>query len=447
MSSLASIAKLAGGVLAGQIAVVGFSVADTAMLGRASDTAGLGTLAVGNALYITLYVTLAEVMQALLPALGRAHGADRPEHIGATFRQGLWLAAGLCVLGLALLLHPQPLLALSGHPGNPDVLRYLQVQALALPAALALRAHITLGQAIARPLPVTMLQIVGLVMKLALNALFIDPRAFGLQAEGFGVVGCAMATCVTQWAMLGGAILQHRFDPVLHRLGALTHWDAPDPGALRALLGLGMPIGASVLVEVSAFTGMALFISHLDPASLAAHQIASSVSVLMYMVPLSTAIAAGAIVAQQLGAGDLVRAGQAAWRGVGLAGALGLVLTLLLLWQRHRVAALYDPDPHVQAVALGLLGIVAVLQVFDALQICSAFVLRAYHVAVLPSALYALALWGVGLGGGYFLCFDPMHVVPPALRGAAGFWAGNAAGLALTAASLLLLLRSQARAA
>ncbi len=445
MASLTSIAKLAGGVLAGQVAVVGFSVADTAMLGRASDTAGLGALAVGNALYVTLYVTLAEVMQALLPALGRAHGSGRPDQIGATFRQGLWLALGLCGLGLALLLYPQPLLALSGHPGDPEVLQYLRVQALALPAALALRAHVALGQAIARPLPVTLLQISGLLMKLLLNALLIDPHGFGLAGAGLGAVGCAIATCATQWAMLGGAVLQHRLDPMLRKIGTLTHWEGPDPGAIRALLVLGVPIGASVLVEVSAFTGMALFISHLDAASLAAHQIASSASVLLYMVPLSIGIAAGALVAQQIGAGDLRRARLAAWRAVGLAGGLGLLMALILISQRHRLAALYDPDPHVQAVAVGLLGIVAILQVFDALQICSAFVLRAYHVAVLPSVLYALALWGVGLGGGYFLCFDPLHVVPAALRGAAGFWAGNAAGLALTASSLLVLLRVHAR--
>ena len=42
-----------------------------------------------------------------------------------------------------------------------------------------------------------------------------------------------------------------------------------------------------------------------------------------------------------------------------------------------------------------LVAIVACYHVFDALQVTSAFVLRAYKVAVVPTVIYAVALWGV----------------------------------------------------
>ena len=38
-----------------------------------------------------------------------------------------------------------------------------------------------------------------------------------------------------------------------------------------------------------------------------------------------------------------------------------------------------------------------------AAQTIAAFVLRAYKVATVPTLMYAVALWGVGLGGGYLL--------------------------------------------
>jgi MATE family multidrug resistance protein len=438
---MSALLRLAGGVLVGQLAVIGFGVADTVMLGRGADTAGLATLALGQAIYITLYVTLAEVMQALLPALARAHGEGAPQRVAATFRQGLWLAAALALPGVALLAWPQPLLALGGHPGDPLVLHYLRVQALGLPAALMFRAHVALGQAIARPLLPTLLQSAGLLVKLLLNALLLDPAAFGLHApHGLGALGCAIATSATQWLLLGAAVLQHRHAATLRGLGALRRWTAPEAAALRALLRLGLPIGASVLVEVSAFTGMALFISRLGEIPLAAHQIAANLAALVYMVPLSMAIAGSALVAQRLGADAAAAARRTAWHGIGVAMLIGLALSLLIGLLRDDIAALYTSDPAVRAVAAHLLLFIAAYQVFDALQCGCAFALRAWHIATLPSVLYALSLWGVGLGGGYLLGFDPFHIVPPTLHGAAGFWAGNAAGLAFTGISLALLL-------
>jgi len=69
-------------------------------------------------------------------------------------------------------------------------------------------------------------------------------------------------------------------------------------------------------------------------------------------------------------------------------------------------------------------------------------VLRAYKVAVVPTVIYAVALWGVGLGGGYLLGFDIGGTVPEWLRGARGFWAANAASLAAAGAGLFVHWRS-----
>ena len=51
--------------------------------------------------------------------------------------------------------------------------------------------------------------------------------------------------------------------------------------------------------------------------------------------------------------------------------------------------------------------------------------------------IYALSLWGVGLGGGYVLGFGLLGDIAATLRGAAGFWAAN--GLSLMVAGALLV--------
>jgi len=79
------------------------------------------------------------------------------------------------------------------------------------------------------------------------------------------------------------------------------------------------------------------------------------------------------------------------------------------------------------------------------LQISTAFVLRAYKVAVVPTVIYAVALWGVGLGGGYLLGFDTTGITPPWLTGARGFWVANTASLALAGIGLFVYWRFVSR--
>ena len=66
MSEVKLITRHAGTVLVGQLAVMAFGVADTVIAGRFSDAA-LAALSVGSAIYISVYVGLIGIVQALLP--------------------------------------------------------------------------------------------------------------------------------------------------------------------------------------------------------------------------------------------------------------------------------------------------------------------------------------------------------------------------------------------
>ncbi len=438
---LRELLRLAGAVFVGQAAIIGFGVADTVMLGRSGDTLGLATLSLGQAVYMTTYLSLAGVTQALLPALGREFGAGRRQQLAAVFRQGLWLAALLALIGCSLLSWPQPLLRLAAGSDAALPVHYLQILALGMPAAMLFRTHVALGQAVGRPMLVTLPQGLGLACKLALNVLLVAPERFGLHGlPHLGVLGCAAATSLTQWLLLGSACWQHARDPGLRPLRALAGWVRPHPAQLRALLRLGLPIGASLLVDVSSFTFMALFIARTGNVQLAAHQIAANVAAVLYMLPLALSIATGSVVARRLGGGQPAEAARAAWTGVAAAVVLSACAALLLFELRHVVASWYSNDARVAAVAWHLLALVAAYQVFDALQACSAFALRSWHIAALPGAMYALSLWGVGLAGGYVVGLDVTGWTPAWLLGAAGFWASYTAGLALAAAGIGALL-------
>ena len=199
-------------------------------------------------------------------------------------------------------------------------------------------------------------------------------------------------------------------------------------------------MGLSYLIEVTAFTFMALFIARLGETIVAGHQITANFGTVLYMLPLSIANATGTLVAQAIGARDWQAARHIGFAGIRLAAILSASIGAIVWLARSLIIRAYTPDPAVFAAAAPLFLFIGFYQLFDAVQVTTAFVLRAYKVAVVPTLMYAVALWGLGLGGGYVLGLNPFGIAPPALQGAAGFWMGNSSSLALVAAGLLWYL-------
>ena len=200
-------------------------------------------------------------------------------------------------------------------------------------------------------------------------------------------------------------------------------------------------MGMSYLIEVTAFTFMALFIARMGEVAVAGHQIASNFGTVLYMLPLSIASATGTLVAQAIGARDMTQARRIGNIGIGLAACMSLALGTLVWLARASIVRAYTPDLQIIAAATPLFVFIGFYQVFDAVQVSAAFILRAYRVALVPTVIYAVALWGVGLGGGYVLGFATVGGVPQGLQGATGFWCGNSASVAVVAFGLMWYLR------
>ncbi len=434
------IATLAWPILIGQLAVIANGVIDTAMTSRFSAT-DLAALALGASIYISVFVGLNGVLAAISPVIGQLYGAQRFDAIGSEFKQGAWLALFLTFAGFTVLLFPQPLLSLA-HASpelNQKATQYLRILALALPATMGFRLYASLNTAIGRPKMVMLLQVAALVLKVPLNALFIF-GGFGMGA--MGGPGCAAATALTVWFsfLIGGIILctgpsYRKF----HIFG--SGFVKPKWSAQRDLLKLGIPMGLSYLIEVTAFTFMALFIARLGDTAVAGHQITANFATVLYMLPLAIANATGTLVAQSIGAREFDVARRVGFDGIRLAAILSVTIGCIVWLTRDLIVRAYTPNETIMASALSLFVFIAFYQLFDSVQVTTAFVLRAYKVAVVPTLIYAIALWGIGLGGGYLLGLDPFGISPQPLHGAAGFWMGNSASLALVAAGLLWYLR------
>ncbi|MEO7030916.1 MAG: MATE family efflux transporter, partial [Herbaspirillum sp.] len=127
--------------------------------------------------------------------------------------------------------------------------------------------------------------------------------------------------------------------------------------------------------------------------------------------------------------------------GLRLAALTSVTVGVIVWFSRDTIIHAYSPDPAVIAAAIPLFAFISFYQLFDSIQVTAAFILRAYMIAIVPTVIYALALWGVGLGGGYLLGFNLTGLTPPALQGASGFWFSNSVSIALVACGLFWYLR------
>lgn len=136
---------------------------------------------------------------------------------------------------------------------------------------------------------------------------------------------------------------------------------------------------------------------------------------------------------QAIGAGDLRRARLTGMVGIGSGLACAIPVGLIVWLGRDWIAGLYTRDGEVRAIAATLLAYVAGYHLFDAVSAIAVSVLRGYKKTVVPMLCNIVALWGIGLGGGYVLAFGPSMRM-----GAPGFWIAGVAGV-LTGCMLIVL--------
>ena len=437
MSELKVISQHAGSVLVGQLAVMAFGVADTVIAGRYSDSA-LAALSVGSALYISVYVGLIGVVQALLPIWAEMVGARKHQAVGRSLRQSLYLCGVLTALGMAALLMPGPLLAWALVPEalRGEVEQYLTVLAFAFAPSLLFRVYSTFTQALGRPLLVTWLQIAALLIKIPLSVWLV---AGGAGVQPMGAVGCAWATLIVNYLLLGWAIVMLRMQVLYQPFQIWQPMERPDWRQIGSFARLGIPGGLAYLVEVTSFTLMALFIARLGTLASASHQIAASVAATLYMLPLSMAIASSARVSFWLGANRPDHAKRVILLALKLTALTAMGFAAIISIAGKYLASWYSNSPAIIPLASSLLVWVAMYHLADAIQAVCAFLLRCYRITIAPLALYGVLLWGLGLYGGYQLTYEGLAGMP-ATRSASSFWVASTIAISLVAVCLMGLL-------
>lgn len=417
-----------------QVGMMLMGVVDSILLGHLS-AADLAAGALGN-LYVWGAVALGMgILMSLDPVVAQAVGAGDHEGVTRGIQRGLVLAAGLSVFTMLALLPARAVFTALEQPADvvPRAARYVRAS---IPGVLPFLAFYVLRQslqAMGRIGPI----VATVVLANLLNLTLAWALAFGrLGLPALGTAGAATGTAIARWGLAVGLLALAWRDLAPHLVRVRREAFAVAP--LLRMLRIGVPIGIQYQLEMGVFSVVALLMGRIGTDPMAAHQVAINIASLTFMVPLGVSGAAAVLVGHAVGAGDPDAARRSAVVALATGATFMVGSMLLLVGAPGLLARVYTDAPGVLAVAVTLIPLAGVFQVFDGLQVVSIGVLRGVGDTRAPMIVNVLGFWLVGLPISLVLAFRFG-------LGAVGLWWGLVVGL--VAVALFLVARVARRLA
>ena len=271
------------------------------------------------------------------------------------------------------------------------------------------------------------------LLNIPLDYIFVE-GLFGMPK--LGGVGCALATVFLMWFALFGFVLVIRGHAKTRDKLLLKNFSRPDVNVITKTFRLGLPIGFSIIIELSMFAGAGMLIAFFGVVQVGAHAVAIIVASMSFMLYMGLAQGVTIRASQFLGAGEPDAAWYTIKVGTSFNMMIACVLCLVFVFFNEPLVSLFSDDPEVIVLAVSLMYFGAAFQLVDCLQIAMVCALRAYHDTSSPPKyqFVAFLLFGMPLGVG--LSF---YNYVPGLSGAKGMW--TAMLLSLMLVSLFLSWR------
>ncbi len=426
------ILRLAGPLIASQMAHMLMVFTDTVMMGKIGPEALAGG-GLGAATYNFISFFCVGVMAAVGTLVSIRHGAGDTEGATRLTQAGLWLAWGMALVAALILWNLEPILLQFGQAeANVHMAaQFLITLPLALPGLLSFMALRGFTSALGRARPVMIISLIGAVANYALNYVLIH-QWFGLPSlglMGIGLVTAIVTNCMAlALALHIGRHPAYAAYPIRKGLSRLSR------SHLSELWRLGLPIGGTYAVEVGLFTFAAFCMGAMGSIQMAAHQIALQTVSMAFMVPVGISYAVTMRIGHHYGAGNMLMARTAGRLGIGFGGTVMLLFGLLFWLAPHQIIGLFldinDPAfADIVVMAVHLLAIAAWFEFFDGTQTIAMGAIRGLKDARTTFLVGLACYWLIAAPAAWLLGFY-------ANAGAPGVWWGLALGLLCSAVAL-----------
>lgn len=440
LSEIRSLIKLAAPVSLAQLSLVGMSATDVLIAGHAG-TVELAGMNLGANTWNMVILFFMGIGFATQPLVAKHFGAHNDLGIKHQLHQSIWMCLGLgfaamlvvwlCALGLQKAPFDAQMLSIA--------VEFLFVISLcAIPMSLIPAVRGTLeGMSLTRV--VFLVNFAAFLLNIPLDYILVN-GLYGFPR--LGGVGCAWATVFLMWSvfLISWLILKYHVHLQAKRL--FYAFEKPDIAAIKRTLKMGVPIGVSIVIELSMFAGAGMLIAMFGVVQASAHAVAITVASMSFM--LYTGLGQGVTIraSQLLGA----KMPDEAWYTVKVGTALNVmvaaVICVVFIIFTEPLIRLFSSDPSVVPLAVVLLYFGAAFQLADSLQVAVICALRAYHDTSSPPKYQFVSFLVFGLPIGVGLAFWEWW---PGLAGAKGLWFAMVVSLSMVGLLLLWRLATRAR--
>lgn len=420
--------RLGTPIFIGQLAIMGMGVTDTIMAGNYNAT-DLAAIAIGQSFWLPIVIFFAGFFNASTTLIAHQHGASNSTKTQQIFLQSILWLAFCSPLAILLLFNIDIIInVLKLEPKLNDIcLQYLNFLLYGLPAALGFFVLRSLIEGIGATRIIMLIQLCAFICNIPLNYGFIFGR-WGLPE--MGGAGCGIATSIVLWLQCAIGLVLLCKHPILKAL-KLFHSPLLFNRVIFFKIGhLGLPIGLTFLTEVLLFSVIALIITPFGTSTIAGHQIALSVSTIVFMLPLSIGMAITIRMGQKLGAKQQDHANYSAKVGLSIMLITACLSMIGVLLFRQQLASTYSNNLTVINIASQLMLYTAIYQISDAVQICMTSALRSYQDTRIPLAIVLIAYWLISIPIGWSLSVGQFNTIP---MEASGMWLGLVIGLSVAA--------------
>lgn len=251
--------------------------------------------------------------------------------------------------------------------------------------------------------------------------------------HGFGINGAPIAIGIIAWTNLLLMLLYAKLVNGAQGWGGFSR-DAVSWKEIRGYLRLAIPATMQIAFEWWSFEALALLAGLLGSEPLAAQSVITTITSLVFMIPLGLGVSTTTRVAQYLGSGRAAASQLSSWCGLGLALAFGGIVCAVLLIFRNSLGALLTSDKEVITLVAAILPIAAVYELLDSVNCVAAGVLRGCASTGYSAAASFIGYYVVGIPLSGFLTLGPPNL------GLQGIWIGITAGLGLSVVVQLVVI-------
>jgi MATE family multidrug resistance protein len=426
------ILRLAGPLIASQVAHMLMVFTDTVMMGQLGPEALAGG-GLGAASYNFITFFCVGVMAAVGTLVAIRHGANDSKGAAQLVQAGIWLAWGMALIAMLLLWNLEPILLQFGQTeANVHMAgQFLITLPLALPGLLTFMALRGFTSALGRAGPVMTISLGGAAANFGLNYAFIH-GLFGLPQ--LGLMGIGLVTALVTNAMALILALHIRRHPAYAAYPIRQGFWQLSRSHLQELWRLGLPIGGTYAVEVGLFTFAAFCMGAMGSTQMAAHQIALQSVSMAFMIPVGISYAVTMRIGQHYGSGNLLLARTAGRAGILFGAGVMLAFGILFWLAPHLIIGLFldirDPAfADIVELAVKLLAIAAWFEILDGTQTIAMGAIRGLKDARTTFLIGLGSYWLIAAPAAWTLGFYMNG-------GAVGVWWGLALGLLCAAIAL-----------